>query len=67
MTRVSRPMPISAEFLIIEEPDGTRTYTAFCHICTKSKQANAAWRALYLLAFHYDRRHRGWTDSDGAA
>jgi hypothetical protein len=42
-------MPISAEFLIIEE------------------QANAAWRALYLLAFHYDRRHRGWTDSDGAA
>lgn len=33
-----------------------------CHLCKKVKSADDEWRALYELAFHYDRRHRGWTD-----
>lgn len=32
-----------------------------CHLCPKVKVAQDPWRALYLLAFHYDRRHPGWT------
>lgn len=35
---------------------------AVCHLCGKRKEALSAVRAWYLLAFHYDRRHRGWTN-----
>lgn len=36
-----------------------------CHLCGKRKggAGTGPARALYLLAFHYDRRHRGWTSS----
>lgn len=36
-------------------------YVARCHLCPKVKWAHSSWRALYELAFHYDRRHQGWT------
>lgn len=29
-----------------------------CHVCGKWKNS------LYLLLFHYDRRHQGWTTAD---
>ncbi len=32
-----------------------------CHLCHKVKDASTPGRAICLLAFHYDRRHRGWT------
>jgi hypothetical protein len=35
-----------------------------CHLCTQIKQGADADRALYELAFHYDRRHKGWTTDD---
>lgn len=34
-----------------------------CHICGKVKSGLDFKRTLYELAFHYDRRHRGWTQS----
>ncbi len=37
-------------------------YVFTCHLCQKEKRAPHEVRALYLLAFHYDRRHRGWTE-----
>lgn len=38
------------------------TYAFKCHLCGKVKTTpESEWRALYLLAFHYDRRHKGWT------
>lgn len=46
---------LADEFAIDTEP--TRT----CHLCGKVKTATSDVRADYLLAFHYDRRHRGWT------
>lgn len=41
-----------------------------CHLCGKIKASATAERADYLLAFHYDRRHPGWTkevDRDASA
>lgn len=37
-----------------------------CHLCPKQKGGfgTTPARALYELAFHYDRRHRGWTIDD---
>ena len=32
-----------------------------CHICGHRKWASTPERATYLLAFHMDRRHKGWT------
>ena len=32
-----------------------------CHICGHRKWASTPERAVYLLAFHMDRRHMGWT------
>lgn len=32
-----------------------------CHLCGKVKKATTEATANYLLAFHMDRRHRGWT------
>lgn len=49
-------------FLTVEHEDGTATYVAFCHLCSKTKEATSKRRVLYLLAFHYDRRHQGWTN-----
>lgn len=34
-----------------------------CHICGKVKDSSNDAIALHKLAFHYDRRHRGWTDN----
>lgn len=48
-------------FLTIEHEDGTATYVAFCHLCSKVKESTTKQRVLYELAFHYDRRHQGWT------
>ena len=44
------------------EPDGSGVLVR-CHLCGKYKggRGTSPDRALYLLAFHYDRRHRGWT------
>lgn len=44
--------------------DGVLTGVAMtCHLCGKQKGGIGTTpdRAVYLLAFHYDRRHRGWT------
>lgn len=38
-----------------------------CHLCGKVKSASTEWRALYELAFHYDRRHKGWTHEGASA
>lgn len=35
-----------------------------CHLCGKTKGADDEWRANYVMAFHYDRRHGGWTRQD---
>lgn len=32
-----------------------------CHICGHAKWASTPERATYMLAFHMDRRHKGWT------
>lgn len=32
-----------------------------CHLCSQVKQGADPDRVLYELAFHYDRRHKGWT------
>jgi hypothetical protein len=44
----------------VEELEGAQ-HSRRCHICGKEKEAENAARADYLLAFHYDRRHPGWT------
>lgn len=33
-----------------------------CHLCSQVKQGPTPERVLYELAFHYDRRHKGWTN-----
>ena len=38
-----------------------------CHICGKEKEAESYDRATYLIAFHYDRRHPGWTHKPNEA
>jgi len=34
-----------------------------CHLCGKVKEGADERSALLKLAFHYDRRHKGWTQS----
>lgn len=34
-----------------------------CHVCGKHKWASTPERAVYVLAFHMDRHHRGWSVS----
>lgn len=50
-------MPESFEKLL-----GDEGYVARCHLCSTVKWATTSWRALYELAFHYDRRHQNWTN-----
>lgn len=38
-----------------------------CHICGKEKKSTSYEHAIYLLTFHLDRRHRGWTNQAAAA
>jgi hypothetical protein len=35
-----------------------------CHLCGKTKAGENAKRAEYLMAFHYDRRHKGWSKDE---
>lgn len=52
----------------LEAADGVPDSFSFkCHLCGKVKEASTEWRALYTLAFHYDRRHNGWTHEERAA
>lgn len=53
---------VSDRMEIVVSTDGEFVSVALaCHLCSQVKQGSDADRALYELAFHYDRRHKGWT------
>jgi len=52
-----------AENVLVPE-DQEALFAFKCHLCGKEKWSISEVNALRMLAFHYDRRHRGWTNPD---
>lgn len=65
---LSTPIQPSPANTPIEAPEAMldglyEVQTRKCHLCGKVKTAMTVQRVEYKIAFHYDRRHRGWTKS----
>ena len=55
---------ISDRIEVVWEGDRAVSLARGCHLCSQVKQGPTPDRVLYELAFHYDRRHKGWTVAD---
>lgn len=52
---------VSEHVEILWDGDDVVSAAFACHLCPTVKQSRNPDRALYELAFHYERRHPGWT------
>lgn len=57
------PSIAAMEALIREAEGPPMQFSATCIVCRKIKRAPDLFTLAYRMAFHMDRRHRGWTDT----